>query len=141
MLDRHGLTASSRTMLVVYPWFYLAIGLAYRLGDPSRTSNHTFDYVRSLMPISHWGLVFLAVAVATGLAWLAADRRYMILALALGFGLSLAWTCGFAVSVFDLSGTNPSIFTPEASISGVAVWVFITIGHIASLRSLSQDHL
>lgn len=136
-LTRHTITSSSQVMLIAYPVFFVLVAAGYILGDPARTSSPSFDYVRGIQPIHVWGFLFLAVGLLEVLAWIRRSRQSMLFALCGGFAVSLMWTLGFALSL--LSWHHGPVLTPDVSLNAPSLWGFVTVAHIASLRSLTRD--
>lgn len=117
-------------MLVVYPTFSLLLGLAYALGDPARTATPSFDAIRGVAPLQVWGCFFILLGSMETAAWLTHRRKYMILALCVGFAAFTAWAVGFLIALLTV---------PNAALTGPVVWGFVAIAHVASLQSITKD--
>lgn len=138
ILSKGHVTASSQVMLPTYPVFSGLVGLSYFLGDPDRTASPSFDFAREIMPIRAWGLVFLALTATKVFALITHNRRVMIVALCAALGAYITWTLFFLASLLDFGIGFPWL-APAASITAVWLWGFVSVAHVASLRSLTRD--
>lgn len=136
-LDRTTITHSSRVMLVVYPVFASLVGLSYLLGSPERTSSPSFDVVRNIMPMTHWGAVFLGLAALMVGALITHRRDRMVLALKLSRAAYSIWAAGFAASLLNFHHWPP--LNDGVSFNAIWLWAFVAFAHTASLQSLLKD--
>lgn len=130
ILERSNLTASSRTMVPVYPLLALGVALAYIFGDPSRTSTPSFDVARDVMTIKSFGFIFLFVAVLEIAGMVLKTELFYVVGLAIGLGVCFGWAGLFIGSI---------IFTDSASLVSPMLWGFVGIAHVATFRSLTKD--
>lgn len=133
-LTRNNITSASQVTLPLYALTALWFGLAYLLQDPRRTSTPAFAFIKEFAPLSTWAFMFLGLAAIKLAALITANRRLYILALCLGVGVWSVWTLGFTFALVDHDG-----FVDGVSFNAPAPWLFIVVGHIASLRSLTKD--
>lgn len=135
-LSRATITYSSRVMLIAYPVFAFAVGVSYILGPPSRYESASFEVMRSILPMNYWGVMFVALSVIKVASLLTRRRRMMVLSLCVSCAICSCWTFCFAASaLLDIIKPGPS----TSSLNLVWLWMFVTVAHVASLRSLTRD--
>lgn len=88
---------TSRSVLIAGPCLAGIIGLAYTLGDASRTAAPSFDAAKSVASMHTWGWVFLAGAVVMGAALLTRNQKVLSVSLFIGGTLYSWWGACFAI--------------------------------------------
>lgn len=129
-LDRSNLTHSSRVMVPAYPCLMLLMGTAYTAGGLARTASSSFDAARYVMPITGYGYIFLLIAAFELLGLLFKRELVYVIGLAMGMGMSFAWSGFFLVSVFTAK---------DSSLTIPGIWFFIFLAHTATFVSLTRD--
>lgn len=102
------------------PLLAAAMGLAYLLGDPDRTSGPSFNAAQSVASMHTWGWMFLLGAVAMLLALAARSPRLIFATFLIGGATYTWWSALFALAALDHAG---------ASATGWAIHAVIAFGH------------
>jgi hypothetical protein len=101
-------------VLLVAGLCYFGVGFSYMFAEPGGGSYKNLAVARMWMPLHHWGLVFMFVAVLTMISsrWPpTADKwGYMVMT-----GLSAGWGAFYVMGVIFAN-------VPTAAVSGAFVW-------------------
>jgi hypothetical protein len=128
-LDREHITRASLVMLPTYVGMFVVLGCGYMLIPNARAlSNPPLAYADSVLPLTVWGGLFLAIGLLMAVSLMTRHRTAFRYALSLGSLCMGIWTVVFVVAAFN-SATTP------------IAWVYpavITLACHASNRSLTK---
>lgn len=129
---RREVTAGSRLILPAYPLLAVALGLLFIFQSPSRTSGAAYDVAKQVLPICWWGVLFLALGLLKAVAWVTGSRAMFMACLTIGAGLCGFWAVLVAAAAY---ASDTASYTS-------ALWVlFVTLAHLASIKSLTTDRV
>lgn len=123
-----------RIVLTPFPALAAVMGMAYLIGDPSRTSSQSFVAAKSVAAMPTWGLVFLAGAISLSCALLLSKGHRQTLAVGLFIGgvIYSWWAACFAMS---------ALHDPAASATAWAIHGFISASHYLAAWAVSTGHI
>lgn len=107
-------------VLISGPALAAVAGLAYLLGDASRTTATTFDAAKTVAPMHVWGIVFLAGCAAMTVGLLSRNQLVLSVAWFIG-GVIYAWwgACFLLQALTD----------PHASLVAWALYGLVSMTH------------
>lgn len=127
---------ADRVAGLVLPFPGIVAGLGYALGDPARTGTPTFASARAAAvwaenPMALWGVLFLVVNTAMGLAILwGPPTRTLLTTLLISAGMWGWWAYLLADAAFTVRNAN---------LNAWATYAFVAVIHLyAASRVLHQ---
>lgn len=132
-LTRATVTAASRIMLPTYVALNIVVGLTYALDPGGRIARvDSLAFQRDVMPMSMWGLIFVALAVVMSVALISHTRELMSFAL---YACAVTWALWAAMYAGSLG------IDPDASPIPPVLAAFVALACISSAISLLRGEV
>lgn len=120
-----------KPVLMTGPALAGVMGLAYSLGDPSRTQSSSFDAAKDVAPMHVWGIFFLVGCFVMGMAIAVDNYRLLAIAMWVGGAMYVWWASCFGLQAMT---------DPDASLVAWALYAIIAMIHfvVATLAWMSR---
>ena len=130
---RRTVTTGVKLSLPCVPLLSAWMAMVFLLDDPDAyAKSASYQLALSWMPIDQWGYLWLILAVIQGVAFFSHNRAFMVWALCAGVLAWVAWGAMFTAASFTF---------PDALLTGVGMYAFIAIAHLAIAGSMIVEHV